>query len=311
MDHDLEADRLANAIAGVGIASVFQPVVDLQTLVTVGYEALARWPASGLRPDDVFAAAREQGATSALDRRCRQSALSSATRADLGSDVLLFVNVEPASADAVVDIAPHRGQTAPPLQVVVEFTERDLLVHPAALFGQVAAVRAQGHRIALDDVGAHPDSLALIDLLMPDVIKLDAQLLQAAPARDRARTLAAVMAHSERTGALLLAEGIETAEHLERARAVGATLGQGWLFGRPAPLPPVGARRHQPLRLASVDAPIPRTPADLSTAPPGRRTRSCSSRSHVTSRPSPLITRTPPSSWPRSSRRTTSQRGRD
>jgi EAL domain-containing protein (putative c-di-GMP-specific phosphodiesterase class I) len=38
--------------------------------------------------------------------------------------------------------------------------------------------------------------------------------------------------------ATLLAEGIETEEHLARARAVGATLGQGWLFGRPGPLAP-------------------------------------------------------------------------
>ena len=46
-------------------------------------------------------------------------------------------------------------------------------------------------------------------------------------------TVAAVLAHRERTGALVLAEGIETDEHLEQARALGATLGQGFRFGRP------------------------------------------------------------------------------
>ena len=45
----------------------------------------------------------------------------------------------------------------------------------------------------------------------------------------------AVNAHAERTGAVVLAEGIETAEHLATARALGATLGQGWFFGRPGP----------------------------------------------------------------------------
>ncbi len=44
-------------------------------------------------------------------------------------------------------------------------------------------------------------------------------------------------AHRERTGAHLVAEGIETPEHLASAVGMGATLGQGWLFGRPAPLP--------------------------------------------------------------------------
>ena len=45
----------------------------------------------------------------------------------------------------------------------------------------------------------------------------------------------AVNAHAERTGAVVLAEGIETEEHLATARALGATLGQGWYFGRPGP----------------------------------------------------------------------------
>ncbi len=48
--------------------------------------------------------------------------------------------------------------------------------------------------------------------------------------------LSAVIAHHERVGGTILAEGIETEEHLEHARALGATLGQGFLFGRPGPV---------------------------------------------------------------------------
>ena len=47
----------------------------------------------------------------------------------------------------------------------------------------------------------------------------------------------AINAEAERTGAVVLAEGIETDAHLFRAQALGAQLGQGWLFGRPGPLP--------------------------------------------------------------------------
>jgi hypothetical protein len=65
----------------------------------------------------------------------------------------------------------------------------------------------------------------------------------------------AVAAHRERTGAVVLAEGIETEEHVAAARALGASHGQGWLFGRPGPLaapaPPGGELvlppRHAPL----------------------------------------------------------------
>jgi hypothetical protein len=114
-----------------------------------------------------------------------------------------------------------------------ELTERSLLKHPHALLRKVANLRADGFGIALDDVGAHPDSLALLDIICPDVVKLHLNLVQSQPSDEQARVLAAVLAHKERTGAVLLAEGIESDEHLEQALALGADLGQGFKFGRP------------------------------------------------------------------------------
>ncbi len=72
-------------------------------------------------------------------------------------------------------------------------------------------------------------------LLRPDVIKLDLRLVQRQPDAEIAEIVNAVNTQAERTGAIVLAEGIETDEHLATARALGATLGQGWLFGRPGP----------------------------------------------------------------------------
>ena len=80
-------------------------------------------------------------------------------------------------------------------------------------------------------------SLALLPLLRPDVIKLDLSLVQQQPSADIAMIVSAVNAEAERSGTAVLAEGIETPEHLAVAQALGATLGQGWLFGRPGPLP--------------------------------------------------------------------------
>ena len=62
-------------------------------------------------------------------------------------------------------------------------------------------------------------------LLRPDVIKLDLRLVQGQPTGDVAVIVNAVNAQRERTGAIVLAEGIETAAHLATARAMGATLG--------------------------------------------------------------------------------------
>ena len=91
-------------------------------------------------------------------------------------------------------------------------------------------------------------SLAFLPLLRPDVVKLDLRLVQERPGPAIAEIMNAVNAHAERTGAVVLAEGIETEEHLVMARALGATLGQGWLFGRPGPgaAPGPGRRRAGP-----------------------------------------------------------------
>ena len=99
-----------------------------------------------------------------------------------------------------------------------------------------AAHASAGHGIALDDVGADVRSLALLPLVEPDVIKLDLRLVQDRPSTDQAAIVSAVAAEHERTGAQILAEGIETEAHVTLARSLGATLGQGWHFGRPGPL---------------------------------------------------------------------------
>jgi EAL domain len=98
-------------------------------------------------------------------------------------------------------------------------------------------LRSAGWGISLDDVGADSRSLALMSMLYPDVIKLDLRLLGKRSPEDRSRIVTAVGAEAERRRAAVLAEGIDSEEQLASARAFGATLGQGYLLGAPAPLP--------------------------------------------------------------------------
>jgi hypothetical protein len=119
----------------------------------------------------------------------------------------------------------------------MELTERALTARPRALLDMVDRIRALGWGIAIDDVGADPDSLALLPLVRPDVIKLDLSLVQHQASAQVARIVSAVNAEAERSGSAVLAEGIETEEHVAVALSLGATLGQGWLLGRPGPLP--------------------------------------------------------------------------
>jgi EAL domain-containing protein (putative c-di-GMP-specific phosphodiesterase class I) len=217
----------------------YQPIVDLTNGDIVGFEALARWPdLAGATPDVVFAAGAACGRIRELDWACRLAALDDALAFGLGRRHVLFVNVEPetlgqaAPSNAALTVAAAQTD----LRVMIELTERSLASHPAELLRVVDWARTNGWGIALDDVGAEPASLALLPFLAPDVIKLDITLVTQRPNSDQAAIMAAVMAHSERTGAVILAEGVETQAHLDQALALGATLGQGWLFGRPAPL---------------------------------------------------------------------------
>lgn len=228
---------LEDVLAAGGVRSVLQPIVELDSGSVVAYEALARGPAGSSleRPDVLFAAARAVGRLADLDQLCRRAAVQAALTHGVVAPLTLFVNVEPEVLDAapLEDLLAIGHQAAEGLQVVMEITERALAARPAELLRTVERVRALGWRVALDDVGTEDLSLAFMPLLRPEVVKLDLRLVQQRPGPAIAEIMNAVSAYAERSGAAVLAEGIEDEHHLATARALGARLGQGWLFGRP------------------------------------------------------------------------------
>jgi EAL domain-containing protein (putative c-di-GMP-specific phosphodiesterase class I) len=239
------AASVGELIADGAIRAVYQPIVDLDTGAVVAYEALARGPrGSELEmPGRLFPEASRLGLLAQLDREARASAIRGAIASDLADPTSLFVNVEPTSLDAGGPLIDGEDEIRRHgLRIVVEFTERELAARPADVLRAVAWLRARGWGIALDDIGADRRSLALLPFLAPDVLKLDMALVQQETVkRSTAHVVNAVAAEAERSGALVLAEGIETDAHLNRARAFGARLGQGWLFGRPDELPAADA----------------------------------------------------------------------
>ena len=218
------------------VAALFQPVVELATGAVVGYEALARWPSPSLAvPEDVFALARERGMVGRVDVACRAAALRAARERAYSRRVRFFLNIEPGCFVDERDVDTHLDAIGDDLDVVLEITERDLDRNVPLLMALVRGARARGMSVAMDDVGATPATLELLAAVAPDIVKLDASIIRS-PYRSRA-AVRQVRAYVRTSDAVLLAEGIETRRHLRRARSLGATLGQGWMFGRPLPLP--------------------------------------------------------------------------
>ena len=247
------------------VRSVFQPIVDLDTNEVVAVEALTRGPGGSAieNPERLFAVAASGGVTAELDELCMRTAIHGA--ASIDPRTLLFVNVEPTSLTTALIDRTGPIAAAGQRQIVLEVTERALAGSPAELIAGVAAARERGWRVALDDVGVAAESLALLPILRPDVVKLDMGLIRDRPSRELGRTMAAVMAYAERSGALILAEGIESDEHLDRAVSLGARWGQGYRLGRPStvdllpstggPARPVGVESTpRPVRLSPYDA---------------------------------------------------------
>jgi len=239
--HPAAEPSLAAVLDAHAIHSVYQPVVDLYRGETVAYEALARGPAGSAldRPDRLFEAARFAALEAEVEWECQLAALEGVLESGLRPGQALFVNLEskllgatrPARLAELMDRALDR------FPVFVELTERALASRPAHLLAAVRGLRRLGVGVALDDVGADPRSVALMPFLEPDLIKLDISVVQGDPAGAAAETLHAVGAEAERTGALIVAEGIETDAHLRTALALGARYGQGWMFGSPQALP--------------------------------------------------------------------------
>jgi len=232
-------DAVGDVLAEGAVELGFQPVVELGTSAVVGWEGLARGPrGTPLEcPDRLFSAARAAGRLDELDWLCQRLALRGALAAQPEAGHVLFLNVEPDTTGFMpLELRALYGQATSQTTVAVEVTERALTARPARLLAHVADMRALGCAIALDDVGMGAGSLAMMALLTPEVIKLDLEHLRTQPPAAIAELLGAVAAQVESTGATLLLERVERPEHVDVATSLGALLGQGWLFGRRAPL---------------------------------------------------------------------------
>jgi len=237
LDRERARERVRAVLEGEALTMVFQPIADLDTGRTVGVESLARFATEPLRPPDVwFDEAAEVGLGRDLELAAIRGALDQL--AQLPPGMLLSLNASPATAMEPELLELLAAPVAP--RVVLELTEHYRVPDYPALLSSLDALRGHGVRIAVDDAGAGYAGLQQILDLHPDLIKLDLMLTRGVDADPvRGALAAALVTFAQKTGAVLIAEGIETPAELDTLRQLGVPWGQGYLLGRPGPLPTV------------------------------------------------------------------------
>ncbi len=222
----------------------FQPIVDLETGVAFGREALMRGKlgAVEVRGAELLAAAEAHDALFSFDSRARAAAL------EVGMPLLpegevLFVNLDPRAS---LDVETSLRTTWPvvarlganPARICIELVRPERSPDRELMRGMVDAHRRRGARVALDDLSGGGESLACLELLRPDVAKIDRALtagIQHSPGR-RALVAALVeLAHEH--DCRVVAEGVERVDEFETMRELGVDLGQGFYFGQPTERP--------------------------------------------------------------------------
>jgi diguanylate cyclase (GGDEF)-like protein/PAS domain S-box-containing protein len=240
---ELESD-LRRAIGGQELVLQYQPIVDLTTRELVGAEALVRWdhPTRGrLGPDEFIALAEETGLIGDIGTWVlRTSCIEVAKWARVAPGTVPRVSVNLASAQVVDPHLPWIVQSAlaeagaAPGWLTLELTESQLIQDSADVLERLHAIRALGVQISIDDFGTGYSSLAYLQQFPVSHIKIDRSFVTPLDDPDRGPGVAAAIVEIGRAlGMSTIAEGIETDRQLDRLRAMGCPLGQGYLLGRP------------------------------------------------------------------------------
>jgi EAL domain-containing protein (putative c-di-GMP-specific phosphodiesterase class I)/CheY-like chemotaxis protein len=231
-DDDLVRDRIQTVLHDAGITPFFQRVVDVDTMTTVGHEALARFATSHERgPAGWFGDAFRVGLGVELEWLAVTRALPFLETAPT---TFLALNMSPATILHLREQNLCDPDLCP--RIVVELTEHVPIEDYSALHDSLRDMRAHGARLAADDLGSGYAGFRHLIALEPDIIKLDISLVRGIHRNKGARALAsALVAFAADVGAAVIAEGVEEAAELAELRDIGVHLAQGYYLGRPEP----------------------------------------------------------------------------
>jgi EAL domain-containing protein (putative c-di-GMP-specific phosphodiesterase class I)/CheY-like chemotaxis protein len=245
----VESDEVAALRGALELGQLrlhYQPKVDCGSGRLAGLEALVRWehPIRGMVPPGEFIALAEASGLIGplgewvLVEACRQQA---AWIEELGGDAppMVCVNVSgrqfgPGFVELVRETIATTG--ALPEMLCVEVTESVMMGDVDGAVGIMHELKALGLAVSIDDFGTGYSSLAHLKRFPVDELKIDKSFIDGLGTDpDDTAIVAAIVAMGHALGLLVIAEGVETIDQLERLRGLGCDLAQGYLFSRPLP----------------------------------------------------------------------------
>ena len=237
--------NLRRAIENDELVLFYQPQIDYGSGLVVGAEALVRWqhPTLGLLlPAEFIPLAEDTGVIAQLGAWVIRSACIEARRwQDLGHETLrVAVNVsasefqQPEFLENVSQVLTETGLGGERLEL--ELTETTLMENAEATVRLLNEIRNLGVTIAIDDFGTGYSSLSYLKRLPIDMLKLDRSFVEGITTDpDDAALVTAVINLAHKLRLKVIAEGVETDEHLSFLRRCRCDRGQGYLSGKPMP----------------------------------------------------------------------------
>jgi diguanylate cyclase (GGDEF)-like protein/PAS domain S-box-containing protein len=242
----LESD-LRRAFASGEFELHYQPLIDVAKDRITAFEALMRWrhPIKGMvSPADFIPVAEDTGLIVALGEWTLRSACAEAVR--WPDDIRIAVNLSPVQfrsrglVQAVIAALAYSGLA--PQRLELEITESVLLAETDSNLATLHQLRGLGVRISMDDFGTGYSSLSYLRAFPFDKIKIDRSFVSELANRpDCVAIVRAISGLGRSLGITTTAEGVETAEQLDRLRIEGCTEVQGFLFSAARPASEVSA----------------------------------------------------------------------
>jgi diguanylate cyclase (GGDEF)-like protein/PAS domain S-box-containing protein len=238
---------LQSALHDHRVVAYYQPIIDLSTGITAGFEALARIAekdGSVLCPAAFLSVAEDSGLVvplggQMLEMACKEAHAWQSARLT-GSPLTVAVNLSSRQFDrgdlpSVIRRALELTEL-PPTCLHLELIETAIIDLHADLLHQLVQIQDLGVQIGLDDFGTGYASLTHLRSLPLTFVKIDRSFVQGLEAGDEDdRIVSAVVDLAANLGLRSIAEGVETETQLARLRELGCDQAQGYLFARPLP----------------------------------------------------------------------------